>query len=298
MPCYHPLKAFKTATGVVFDERQRHGDYQGDLELPCGQCIGCRLRRASDWTLRICHEQQMHRESCAVTLTYAPGNLPAGATLQHRDFVLFMKRSVKNLKRPVRYYMCGEYGDEGARPHYHACLFGVDFYDRVQAGKSESGSLFYFSQQLTQLWKLGRASVQDLTPETASYCARYIQKKQLGKSAEAAYQRINPLTGEIYQVKPEYSAMSLKPGIGYNFYQKYKRDIYPHDFVIQNGSKRTPPKYYDRLHARAGAVELDEIEYARQQRAQLQYADNTDERRRVRETVHLARVANLKRGLK
>lgn len=207
-----------------------------------------------------------------------------------------MKRLRKS-EGPTRFYMCGEYGPENARPHYHACLFGVHFRDdMVPRGTSNSGQLFYDSKKLEALWGHGIVSVQDLTPETASYCARYIMKKVLGKDAKTAYNKITE-NGEIIEMKPEYAAMSLKPGIGAGWFEKYNRDVFPHDFVVQNGQKRTPPKYYDKLRERGDNVKGDEIEFARQMRAINARADNTDDRRAVRERVHDAKVRNLKRNL-
>lgn len=243
------------------------------------------------------HEASLWPQNCFVTLTYAPGNLPAGASLEHRDFQLFMKRVRKSVSgRSVRFYMCGEYGPKELRPHFHACLFNIDFSDRVPAGKSSSGSIFYSSVSLSTLWGLGKCSVQDLTNETASYCSRYIMKKALGDTAAFANDRVDE-DGVIYQVKPEYAAMSLKPGIGAGWFAKFHRDVFPHDFVISKGSKRNPPKYYDVLLKRHGSEALDAIEFARYQRGLLTAADSTDARLAAREEVHLARVQSLKRGI-
>lgn len=195
--------------------------------------------------------------------------------------------------------MCGEYGPQTQRPHYHACLFNIDFSnDKIPAGKSSSGFTLYHSPTLTKLWGHGIATVQDLTKETAGYCARYIMKKALGHNSETAYQDIDPETGEITQRRPEYSAMSLRPGIGATWFEKFEGDVFPLDQVITNdGGKHTVPKYYDKLMRRRGLVDSDQVEYKRQQRAQVAAPDNTDERRKVRETVHTARVKSLKREL-
>lgn len=297
MPCYRPLKAFRTSGGVVFTELKRD-DHLGDIEIPCGQCIGCRLRRAQDWTLRVQHEASAWEANCFVTLTYARDRLPPMGSLEHRDFQLFMKRIRKATKQKIRYYMCGEYGPKNLRPHYHACLFNIDFRaDRIATEKSSSGYLMYESNQLTELWGHGKATVQDLVKQTAGYCARYIMKKQLGQAAETAYEYLDQETGEIRQKKPEYAAMSLKPGIGATWFKKYQRDVFPHDFVVSEGVKHQVPKYYDKLIKRAKLQELDDIELARYRRAQDASADNTDQRRRDRETVQLAKVVNLKREM-
>lgn len=289
MSCYHPLKAFRTPDGVVFTQLGRY-DILGDIEIPCGQCIGCRMRKATEWATRCMHEASLHASNCFVTLTYGRDCLPPDGGLEHRDFQLFLKRlRFEVFPQPVRFYMCGEYGPRTNRPHYHACLFGVDFRsDRVPSGKSKSGMVFYDSPQLFRLWGHGRVSVQDLTRETAGYCARYIMKKQLGKAASAA-ERADE-NGVIR--RPEYAAMSLRPGIGAEWFKKYGADVYPHDFVIADGSKVPPPRYYDKLLKRSGNVALDSVQFRRQQRAKLVAGDNTDNRRLIREQVHVAKMRN------
>lgn len=285
MSCFRPLKAFRTSDGVVFSQVGRV-DVIGDIELPCGQCIGCRMRRASDWSLRVMHEASLWERTCFVTLTYRRDGLPAGSSLCHRDFQLFMKRLRRHFGCTVRFYMCGEYGPLNQRPHYHACLFNVDFADRVPSGTSKSGELFYDSELLSRLWSHGRVSVQDLTPETASYCARYIMKKVLGDDAESHY-------GER---APDYAAMSLKPGIGAGWLEKYLlSDVYPQDFVVQAGVERQVPKYYDLLLKRKKLLLQDAVVNGRVERGLLARADGTPERRAVRETVQLAKVSTLKR---
>lgn len=295
MSCYYPLQGFRTPDGVVFSELSRH-DILGSIEIPCGQCIGCRMRRASDWTLRCMHEASLYKANCFVTLTYARDRLPPGASLDHRDYQLFLKRLRKQFHpHKVRYYMCGEYGPLNLRPHFHANLFGINFSDRIPAGKSASGAVYYSSPTLDKLWGLGRASVQDLTAATAGYCARYIMKKQLGRDSEKHYESVDA-DGVLTRRKPEYAAMSLRPGIGHGWFKKFGSDVYPHDFVIVDGSKKRPPAYYDKLLKRSDQAKLEEVQFARELRGRAAHADNTDQRRRVRDQVHQARVATLKRN--
>jgi len=294
--CYHPVKGFRTPNGVVFSELRRNGDIIGDIELACGQCIGCRMRRASDWSLRCMHEASLWDDNCFVTLTYGNGMLPPNGSLCHADYQKFMKRLRKGRDK-VRFYMCGEYGPLNERPHYHACLFNVHFRsDMVPSGTSESGEVFYESAELTALWGHGMATVQDLNAKTASYTARYIMKKALGDDAKTAYNKIDD-DGVIITRAPEYAAMSLKPGIGAAWFEKFQGDVFPHDVVIQDGVKRTPPKYYDKLFKRTKDMRLDSVEWERQKKAIAARPDNTDARRGVRERVHKAKVRSLKRDL-
>ena len=39
--------------------------------------------------------------------------------------------------------------------------------------------------------------------------------------------------------------MSRKPGIGHSWFQKYKKDVFPHDYiVVRDNLKISPPPYY------------------------------------------------------
>ena len=117
MPCYYPLQGWRskelTKNGkraIVFDRKKGYVDQP--LEVPCGQCIGCRLDRSRDWALRCIHEAQLHEDNSYITLTYDDDNLPANASLDKSDFQKFMKRLRKSLgDKKVRFFHCGEYGE-------------------------------------------------------------------------------------------------------------------------------------------------------------------------------------------
>ena len=116
--------------------------------------------------------------------------------------------------------MCGEYGEKFTRPHYHACLFGLDFPDK-ELIKEEEGILLFSSVILEKIWGKGICSVGEMTFETAAYCARYIAKKVTGDQAEDHYTTTNPLTGDIIRLQEEYNTMSRRPGIAKDWYDKY-----------------------------------------------------------------------------
>lgn len=299
MTCYHPIPAFRTRDGVVFSELRRH-DIIGRCDIPCGQCIGCRLRRSRDWSLRIMHEASLYDSNCFVTLTYGENKVPAEGSLDYSDYQLFMKRLRKSVSPVrVRFFMCGEYGPLNLRPHYHACLFNVDFRsDRVPIGTSGAGVVFFDSPTLRELWSHGHVSVQDLNRSAAAYCARYIVGKVTGDAAEAHYQSVDA-DGVIHRRVPEFSRCSLRPGIGSRWFNKFGSDVFPLDSVVSDGQEFQTPKYYDKLLKRRDKADQmpDRIEYARQQRASLCAADSTPERLAVREVVERARVRNQKREL-
>lgn len=293
MPCYHPIPAYLTPMGVQFKAKSGD-DILNQIHIACSVCIGCRIRRANDWELRIMHEAQLYENNCFVTLTYKRNALPANASLCHDDFQRFMKRLRKRTATPVRFYMCGEYGPETERPHYHACLFNITFPDQKHAGKSGAGEAFYESDTLNNIWGHGRTTVQPLNNKTASYCARYIMTKKLGK--ETSYNKITE-DGEIIERASEYSAMSLKPGIGKQWIELYRKDVYRHDYVITRGQQRRPPKYYDEQQKKHDADQMETIKEERTKNARLTYLDQTDERLAIREKVAKAKQQTKQRTI-
>jgi len=283
MSCYSPLAAWKTAGGaVVFQELRRHGELS-PLQLPCGQCIGCRVQRAQDWAARCAHEAQCHAENCWLTLTYDDHNLPPGNSLRYRDFQLFLKR-LRKAVRPqiVRYYMCGEYGETTQRPHYHVCLFGIYFHENALHSNSK-GKQYFTSPLLTKLWPHGTHLFTQLNSTNAQYTALYITEKITGDAGVLHYGRR----------VPPFNRMSLKPAIGSRWLARYLNDVRSGDAVILDGRAQKPPKFYDKLHKRMDPESFRSTQFDRDERSFLGQADRTPDRLKVRETVASARL-NLK----
>jgi len=307
MACYHPISAglsgYSTnfATGKAYRRvifKANDPDIVQAVSLPCGQCIGCRLERSRQWAMRCMHEAQLHTNNCFITLTYDDTHLPSDQSLHYRDFQLFIKRLRKRYPTTkISYYMAGEYGENFGRPHYHACIFGLDFHDKKLWKRTSSGSLIYRSDDLETLWPFGYSSIGDVNFESAAYVARYIMKKQTGKDSLKHYQYSDLETGEIVQMTPEFNKMSLKPAIGLNWYKKYQSDVYPNDYVVVRGQKIKPPKYYDNLYKNDNPYEYDQIIAKRENGAKLNHADNTYERLAVKEQVVKAKLRKLKRTL-
>ena len=297
MPCYHPLTAYRSSNGAVFFTQLKRNGGGDTLQLPCGQCIGCRLERSRQWAIRCMHEAQMNQQNCFLTLTYADENLPKNNSLCYRDFQNFMKRYRKAIHPDkIRFYMCGEYGEKTDRPHYHACIFGHDFNDKTYHSKTATGFKIYTSTLLDRLWHHGHASIGCVSFETAAYVARYVMKKVNGQAAESYYERLDTTTGEIIRIEPEFAHMSLKPGIGASWLEKYQDDIYPNGLVVVNGVEVKPPKYYDKKYKKSDFDNHELILYRRYQDGKKNYHDNIDERLAVKEIVTAAKVKQLKRS--
>lgn len=295
MACTKPLQAWQVPSGeIVFYENRLYKP----VELPCGQCIGCRMDRAKAWSIRCMHEAAMHERNCFITLTYNNENLPKRGMLDYRDFQLFLKRLRKKAKN-VRFYMCGEYGDQDGRPHFHALLFNYDFPDRVLWKKTGAGERLYRSAILEDLWRYGYSSVGDVTMKSAGYVARYVMKKVNGDAAKHYYYAGHEEeTGECLWAPAEFNRMSLKPGIGQAWFDKYYQDIYPEGKVVLEGGKKVkPPRFYDLKYKKMDPDGFQELKQARILKALEHAADQTPERRAVREEVLRARVKNLVRSI-
>lgn len=266
------------------------------MTVPCGQCSACRLERSRQWAIRCVHEASLYDHNAFITLTYNDDHLPHDRSLNLKHAQDFLKRLRKRFGPGIRFYGCGEYGEQLGRPHYHMCLFNHDFHDKV-LWKEERGVKLYRSEEIEKLWTYGYSTTGGVTFQSAAYVARYIMKKITGDIAADHYEYIDPETGEVFDRKPEYTHMSLKPGIGSRWINKYTSDVYPTDFVVLNGVKMKPPKYYDRSFEVMDPDAFHKVRSARLKSGKKREADNTPARLKVKEKVLNAKLSQLKRSL-
>lgn len=247
------------------------------IEIPCGQCIECRIDYSKQWAQRcICEAQMSERNSYFITLTYDDEHLPCAefsfpfhtppgvvinepvllSPLHQDDMTLFLKRLRINLERKygidkIRFFYCGEYGETTHRPHFHLLLFNVDFPDLEFAFKTDllSGEtvMYYQSEFLSDTWGKGFISISPLTWENAAYTCRYVMKKRMGLS-KTEYLELCSKAG----VKPlpfEFTCMSRRPGLACAYFNEYKGFIYEFDKVyLPKGRECKPARYFDKLY--------------------------------------------------
>lgn len=242
------------------------------IEIPCGKCIGCRLDYSAMWANRCMLEAKYHEHNWFLTLTYNDEHLPPRRYMPDSDGVIssdgeldslspyhsldkthvqkFMKRLRKAISpNRCRFYAAGEYGTQSHRPHYHLILFGLELDDLKPIQKSKQGYTFYTSELIERCWRdekgnsIGFHIIGDCTWETCAYVARYVTKKHKGLDS-SVYDEL--------QYEPEFTLMSRKPGIGYQYYEENKEKIYETEEIflsLRDGSKTIrPPAYYDRLY--------------------------------------------------
>lgn len=290
--CYQPLHGFQIGThpsgkpkykilggNVTWHRCGKGSDTPGLIlydyvEIPCGKCIQCRLNYSKDWANRCMLEAQQHKKNYFVTLTYDPAHLPTKqlvdsdsgemfyhGTLEPTDLTKFIKRLRRHFEYNynhdnIRFYACGEYGEHTDRPHYHAIIFNLPLNDLEELCTTAQGNKLYLSKTIEEIWGKGNISVGEVTWETCAYTARYIMKKQKGQTKGLV--RLH--NDELAELETEFTRMSRRPGIAFDYYEKYKDEIYKNDEIIFKGRKGKaevvkPGKYYDRM------FDLDNPEY-------------------------------------
>lgn len=259
--------------------------------IPCGQCIGCRIRQREDWTTRIELEARDYpkEEVWFITLTYNDDQVPgmilrtgeimrkvqytwkpgesrpeSVQTLLYEDIQKFLKRLRKAYKGKLRYFVAGEYGEQTARPHYHMILYGWQPTDLKNLYKIHHNG-YYTSKWMENIWGMGQILIAQAVPETYRYVAGYITKKMYeidGKKANAYY--------ELGQSKP-FACMSLKPGLGDHYYQEHKAEIWRQGYIqCTNGKRAQIPRYYEKQMEAENPERLWRIKQNRQKNAMQQ----------------------------
>jgi len=245
MSCLFPFKRYRLHDGsIASSEKDLLSNKNPPIHhfyTPCGQCGECRLSRARTWATRCVHESTQWKQSCFITLTYR--NTPEGNSLDPQDTRNFIRRFREQFKKPFKYFLVGEYGDQGDRPHYHALIFGTDFgYSQFHSPKNKTSlqgihelhdTTALSNPELDSIWGLGHTSVGELTFDSAAYCAQYAMKKINGPKAQSHYGGRHP----------EFMRTSQN-AIGKQYALKYADEIINNNSVISNETKQPIPNYY------------------------------------------------------
>lgn len=303
MSCTSPLGARERADGTLSFRRHMRG--KPDYWIPCGKCTGCRLDYSKEMTARIMHEQLTSSSSCWLTLTLSDEHLTFNSpfadapTLAKSDWQDFAK-SLRHRIGPFRYYMCGEYGERKGRPHYHACIFGIDPADKKPKYLTEQGHQVFSSERITDAWGKGIVDVSALEQQNAAYTARYTTKKIYGEKAIEHYKRYDDY-GVPYWLEPEFALMSTGDkdhgGLGFDYYLEHAEQIIELDYVYVNGHKQSVPRYYDKLTERFHPEAYERLKKRRREAIDIDDPEFSTPRRASRAKVNEAILDRLTRPL-
>lgn len=141
------------------------------VEVGCGKCHACLSQKASELVMRVQHESMFYDYGCNamfLTLTYNDKTRPSDNGLVLSDLQKFFKRLRKQCDKDnikLKYFACGEYGLKKKRPHYHAILFGLSYFNNSH------------KSLVNKCWNKGFTYFGTVTDKSISYCSKYMLKQ-------------------------------------------------------------------------------------------------------------------------
>ncbi len=227
MECKKPIRITKNL------DRKTYPD---GLKVPCGSCLACRIARKKEWSIRMLHEVSYYPNSIFITLTYDEKHVPENKSLRKKDFQSFMKVLRKNVyPRKIRYYACGEYGDETYRPHYHAIIFNVDITEKHLIYETWKKCDWEAKVKTKNGWTtLKEMCVGLAQPDSIAYVAKYITKQLNGEMALKEYTEKGR--------EPVFKVASL--GLGKQWAYDNKAQIIQDKCIKMYGVKHAIPRQY------------------------------------------------------
>ena len=246
MQCEHPFRLLKNIDLAKYPQ---------GIDVPCGQCLLCRIARRKEWSMRMLHELDRYEDSVFLTLTYNDTNLPENASLRRTDLQKFWKRLRKQLDREgrkIRYFACGEYGSQTQRPHYHAIVYGLSLRRQDKQLVMDCWPFCDWNPAII------KGSFGLVEADSIRYVAQYIDKKYTGDLAETEY----TLKGR----EPVFKVQSL--GIGKTWALQNAQQIKQQGYISLYGVKHRIPRYYaqklgippELTAEKAEQAELDTVE--------------------------------------
>lgn len=201
-------------------------DFNGNpIPIPCGHCLSCRVDIQNTMVDRMFCAWTAHQFSSFVTFTYDDKHLPVKEgfrlpTLSKDDVHKYLDNIRHQVKIPFEYYLCGEYGDQFNRPHYHAVFFGLDYqlHDRV-----------------FRIWNKGSVEILPVKPSAFRYVAKYITASPLPGAVKDA---------QYYDVGLIPPFRKLSRGLGLSVYLQHMDELQEQGFFILRGRRISVNRYY------------------------------------------------------
>lgn len=255
--------------------------------IPCKKCWACQLNYSAEWATRIMLEAKKDECNWFITLTYDDEHLPIAekiqipgnityendgtwtGTLYEQHMITFLNSLRKQFERQgykgIKYFYCGEYGENTHRPHYHIILLHcpLDIKSFYDCYVDKNFKAHWKSKELEKYWKHGMIDVAELEWSCAAYVARYCTKKISFDSDKTIYYE----NGKM----PEFIRMSK--GIGFEYMMKNLHKIYDTDEIIMrtikgNIGSTKPPKAFDRKLEQIYPEMLEKLKESRSKAAE------------------------------
>lgn len=229
--------------------------------------------------MRCSLEASRHRQAAFVTLTYRDDDCPpylvkphlsgwvkrVRARLQRKYWVAWRRGGKPYQHGPrwsgprIKFFACGEYGEQRGRPHYHALVFGV------------SDSALFES-----CWPFGFTRTDPVTPGSIAYVAGYVSKKYAQAIDYGDY--VDQETGEVFDAQAEFRLMSRRPGIA-SLSREYWRAW--RETMIWQGREYPVPRYlHEEWKRHVSQEEVEKLRLEKRDKAQLVSAASLEAARR------------------
>ena len=306
------MQEFEIDPNHFLHDKQKNSDKNSKWDIqkiPCRKCWACQLNYSAEWATRIMLEaKKSPGTNFFITLTYDDLHLPIAekietetevfendgtwrGTVNEPDVVKFINSLRKSYERKgytgIKYFYCAEYGETTGRPHYHIILLHcpldiTQFYDcHVDTNfkahwksreiekywghylKDNEGNTVYDGEGEAVRITNGMVDIAELEWSCAAYVARYCTKKiSFDRNKRVYYEQ-----GKM----PEFIRMSK--GIGFEWYEQHKDEIYKNDEIIMrtikgNVGSAKPPKAFDRKFQEQFPEEYEKLKLSRQTAAE------------------------------
>lgn len=257
------------------------------------------MSKAREWAVRCALEDARQEHSAFVTLTYNDEHVPV--TLSKAHLSGWLKRLRARVRAAdearrreagkcreewpyacVRFFGCGEYGEQRGRPHYHALVWGVS-----------DPSLFSKAWRDSKGREIGIVSVDRVEPASIAYVCGYVTKKV--SMQQEKEERMDSATGELYWYQPPFILMSRggRRGVGIaGDARKYWRSW--KDFAVKDGKPVPVPRY---LHE-AWKANVSDQEIEAHQAERREKAKEISEYSLKSASAHLGTILNNKNSRK
>lgn len=166
------------------------------VQTACRKCWQCRSVIVNDWVGRCIAESKTCKAASFITLTYGDQMLIGSENSTTAAQVLTYKHArnwIKNLRRlgyRFRFLICGEFGAEKGRAHWHALLF---WEDKVPP------HVLQFRATDKSFWPYGLYWWDDFNEASARYVCKYVLKYGEESQGFMSWSKKPPIGAEYFR---------------------------------------------------------------------------------------------------
>lgn len=205
------------------------------VDIPCGQCIECRKKKARNWQVRLNEEIKIHKYNYFITLTFSNESLKQLMTESHLTECnalagLAVRRHLelwrKHMKKQLKHWYITELGHENTeRIHLHGLIMTDE---PLEFTKTDLDHMYSW-----KFWRYGHVYVGDyVSNRTINYIVKYVNKVDNDHKGFNPQILCSPGIGRSYLTDDTKTIHKYKPRQTADFYR------------LNTGSRVAQPTYY------------------------------------------------------